>query len=129
MFIACGTQQQATKGAAKNNKELSVKTDKDGEYDIVVFDPGYDTFLKTKAFPLGYLSKSYLRNKNTLLVSNWNLRHSQPSVYNPNIYEVHIDYNSANDYSLEFEWKLFNFFMFVEWQTGVNIDGAPIMMR
>lgn len=107
----------ATKPAA-NHKELKIESNDEGEYDIEVLDPGYDTFLATKAFPENYFTESYLKQRNLVLVNNWNARHSQPRVYNPNIYEVYIDYNPQINYGLNFEWKLFNFFMFVEWQTG-----------
>ncbi|MRJ09651.1 hypothetical protein EDL98_00905 [Ornithobacterium rhinotracheale] len=121
--MSCATQPVA------NHKELKIEPNDEGEYDIEVLDPGYDTFLATKAFPESYFTESYLKQRNLVLVNNWNARHSQPRVYNPNIYEVYIDYNPQINYGLNFEWKLFNFFMFVEWQTGERIDGMPPRIR
>ena len=104
-------------------KELNFEENEEGEYDIIVFDPQYDVFLKTRAFPKEYYSENYYKNRNQFLVTEWNLRHNQPMRYNPDLYEVSINYNPTIDYGLEFEYKLFNFFMFIEWKYGEDLDG------
>lgn len=127
-FIGCNSTRQAS-AIKQSKKELKINPNKEGEYEITVLDPGYEFFLKSKAYPINYFSKNYLASRNRRLVSNWNERYSQPQIYNPNIYEVYIDYNPSINYGLEFEWKLFNFFMFVEAQTGEKIDGNPITIQ
>lgn len=103
--------------------EMSFEENEEGEYDIIVFDPQYESFLVTRAFPKEFYSESYYKNRNIMLVTEWNIRHSQPMRFDPNLYEVHIDYNPQIDYGLDFEYKLYNFFMFVEWKYGVDLDG------
>lgn len=110
-------------------KELKIEPNEAGEYDIVVMDPGYELFLNSRAYPKGYFTESYLASRNRVLVNIWNQRHAAPQAYNPNIYEVYIDYESTIEYGLTFQWKLFNFFMFVEDQTGERIDGLSPMIR
>ena len=80
------------------------------EYDLAVLDLGYDSFLAMQPSAETY-SLGYLQNKNKQYVSVWNSR-----VYtgNPEIYEMPIDYDSQTFYGLDFEYKLFQFFKFME---------------
>lgn len=120
--VSC-VSRKPIKNQIDKKEHISLKSSEEEGYDVVVFDSGYDIFLATKAFPLGYYTESFLHNKNIQLVREWNYRHSQSNRYNPSIYEVYIDYDLDVRYGLEFEWKLFNFFMFIEDQTGEDLDG------
>lgn len=113
----------------EDSEILQFEPDEEGEYDIIVFDSGYDIFLQARALPMNYYSEEFLHAKNIRLVNEWNSRHAQPSIYNPNIYEVYIDYLPSIQYGLEFEWKLFNFFMFIETQTGEDLDNYRTYSR
>lgn len=85
------------------------------EYEATVLDPGFDSFLATQQ-PKEFYSEANLQSKNALMVTEWNYRYSQPMRYDPQIYEVKIDYESDIDYGLEVEYKLYMFFKFVEKQ-------------
>ncbi len=53
------------------------------KYETIVFaPPGYETFLATQKSK-DFYSKSYLKTKNLLMVSEWNYRCNNPSIYNP----------------------------------------------
>lgn len=119
IFNSCGTKYPQP----SEEKEMSFEENEEGEYDIIVFDGQYEYFLNTRAYPKEYYSESYYKNRNTFLVTEWNSRHMQPMRYDPNLYEVSIDYQPQIDYGLDFEYKLYNFFMFVEWKYGVDLDG------
>src|SRR5690606_1937856 len=80
------------------------------EYDLAVLDLGYESFLAMQPSAKTY-SLSYLQNKNKQYVSIWN---SRVNTGNPYIYEMRIDYDSQTYYGLEFEYKLFQFFKFME---------------
>ncbi|NDV95691.1 hypothetical protein D0T84_12310 [Dysgonomonas sp. 521] len=82
-------------------------------YEVEVFEPGYETFILTQK-PKEYYSISSLKTKNQFMVNEWNYRHNQPLHYNPDIYEVNIDYDSKIHYGLEFEYRLYMFFKFME---------------
>jgi len=80
------------------------------EYDLAVSDLGYESFLAMQPSAKTY-SLSYLQNKNKQYVSVWN---SRVNTGNPAIYEMRIDYDSQTYYGLEFEYKLYVFFKFME---------------
>ena len=104
----------------KNNKNLTFDPNEDGEYDIIVFDPQYDIFLNTIAQPKSFYSESYYKSKNRIYTSIWNQRYNNPLKNNPSIYEVGIELDPTIDYGLNFEYKLYNFFKFMEWKNKIR---------
>ena len=98
------------------------KVAEEDEYDLVVFDTQYDLFLRTQAKPMNFYSESYYRTKNQRYVNEWNYRSSQPMQYNSDIYTFRIDYDSSIPYGLNLEYKLYNFFKFIEWKYKVNLE-------
>lgn len=90
------------------------------EYEIIIIDQGFDTYLNSIAKPKWYYSESYYRTKNILYVTEWNIRARQPMRYSPNLYEQAINYDGNIDYGLEVNYKLFNYFKFVEYKYKVR---------
>jgi len=86
------------------------------EYEIIIFDTGYDYYLKSIAKPEWYYSLDYLETKNRFYVTEWNIRAQNPSRYNATIYGNVIDYNFNTKYGFEVNYKLFNYFKFVEYK-------------
>lgn len=119
-IISSCTTNVPTPSQTPENSLNFEKNDED-EYDIIVFDPQYDVFLRTIAKPQNFYSESYYKNKNQFYVSEWNSRNAQPFRYDPNLYAVHIDYRHTVDYGLNLEYKLYNFFKFIEWKYKVNL--------
>lgn len=88
------------------------------EYEIIIIDPGYATFLYSKARPEGYYSQSYLENKNQFLVSDYNQRVQQPFQYNSDIYVQEINYDPQIDYGYEVNYKLYYYFVYLSSRYG-----------
>ncbi len=98
-----GTQKDTVRIA---NEEL--------EYEVIIIDPGFNTWLVSMAYPRGYYSQSYLEAKNQFYVSEWNNRVMQPQRYNPNLYEMTIDYSPHIDYGYEVNYLLYNYFIYFQ---------------
>jgi hypothetical protein len=47
------------------------------EYEVIIIDPGFSTWLASRSLPRNYHSQSYLENKN-MWVGEWNRRVLQP---------------------------------------------------
>ncbi len=86
----------------------------DLEYEIIIIEPGFNTWLASVAKPEGYYSQSYLESRNRILVQSWNERVQQPYTYQPTLYEMQIDYNSNIDYGYEVNYKLYNYFIYFQ---------------
>jgi hypothetical protein len=86
------------------------------EYAIIIDDIGFEYYLIAIAQPMWYYPQSYLEAKNQYYVTLWNIRVDQPYIYNPKIYESKIHYDFNIDYGLEVNYKLYNYFKFVEYK-------------
>ena len=84
------------------------------EYEIIIIDPGFNPWLISRARPEGYYSQSFLENRNYLYVTEWNQRVLQPSRFNPNLYEMQIDYSPQIDYGYKVNYKLYNYFIYFQ---------------
>ncbi|WP_170258007.1 DUF6146 family protein [Maribacter flavus] len=97
------------------------------EYEIIIIDPGFYTWLKSIARPEGYYSQSFLENRNILMVMEWNRRVLQPAQFNPNLYELQINYENNIDYGYEVNYKLYNYFIY--FQRKYNQRLGPFLPR
>lgn len=103
------------KTAFEQQKGDTVKIASDStEYEIIIIDPGFNTWLLSIAKPEGYYSQSYLENRNQIYVINWNQRAMQPLRYGDNLYEMQIDYSPSIDYGYEVNYKLYNYFVYFQ---------------
>lgn len=113
--IACVSQ--------KTNKEKVLKftpsAEDSTEYELIVFDPGYETFLISHAKPMNFYGHSYYKTKNQFYVANWN-SNARSSGFRPP-YECIIDYEHNIDYGIELDYRLFNFFRFIEHSYNMKI--------
>ena len=69
-----------------NDKEAVEISDDETEYEIIIIEPGFYTWLKSIARPEGYYSQSFLENRNAIMVVTWNQRVLLPQRWNPNLY-------------------------------------------
>ncbi|MDR1504985.1 MAG: DUF6146 family protein [Prevotella sp.] len=91
------------------------------EYEAVVLDVGFECFLITQQ-PKNFYSEAILKNKNIRMVAEWNSRHSQPTRYNPSIYEISIEYNPGTSYGLDVEYTLYMFFKSIEKEYNIRLS-------
>ena len=84
------------------------------DYEVIIIDPGFSSWLISNAQPRNYYSQSYLESKNELWISEWNSRVLQPTRYNPNLYEMTIDYNPSIDYGYEVNYLIYNYLVYFQ---------------
>ena len=94
--------------------EPVVISDPRKEYEIIIIDPGFYSWLKGFARPEGYYSQSFLENRNEIYVINWNNRVLMPRQYDPDLYMWPIDYDPKIDYGYEVNYKLYNYFIYFQ---------------
>lgn len=97
------------------------------EYQIIIIDPGYATWLVSMARPEGFYTQQYMENRNNLYVIEWNQRVMQPFRFDPNLYELQINYDSKIDYGYEVNYKLYNYFIY--FQLRYNQRLGPFVPR
>jgi hypothetical protein len=97
------------------------------EYEVIIIDPGFSTWLVSRSFPRGYHSQSFMENKNYLYITEWNNRVLQPHRYNPNLYEMRIDYDPNINYGYEVNYLIYNYMIYFQNTYKQNLYGfVPI---
>ena len=113
-LLSCGSTQKTTE---KNLPDEAVRIANDElEYEIIIIDIGFQSYLNSIAQPANFYSVEYYEQRNRMYVAEWNNRFRNPQRYNPNIYENEINYDPNIRYGLDVNYKLFNYFKFVEYK-------------
>ncbi len=138
IIYSCGSSQQefkedlniteAEKEAFSVKKSDTVTIANDSvEYEITIIDPGFSIWLNSIAQPRGYYSQQFMESRNDIYVLNWNQRAMQPLQYNPDLYEMQIDYDPRIDYGYEVNYQLYNYFLY--FQRKYNQRLGPFFPR
>jgi hypothetical protein len=116
-IIACSTSQKKVDTTAKQNVAINdtVRIANDSlEYEVIIIDNGFSFWLASRALPRSYYTQSYLENKNQFYVTEWNNRVLQPQRYNPNLYEMTIDYSPNINYGFEVNYLIYNYMVYFQ---------------
>jgi hypothetical protein len=119
-IVACSTASQniaSTDTVSASNKKVNdtVRIANDSlEYEVIIIDNGFSTWLASRAYPRNYYSLQYLENKNYLYVTEWNNRVLQPQRYSPRLYEMSIDYRPDIHYGYEVNYLIYNYMIYFQ---------------
>ncbi|GAB5563170.1 MAG: DUF6146 family protein [Winogradskyella sp.] len=95
------------------NDTINISSD-ETDYEVIIIEPGFNGWLLGTARPRGFHSQNWLETRNALLVQAWNQRNLQPTVYDPNLYQLRIDYDTRTDYGYEVNYLLYNYFLYFQ---------------
>lgn len=134
LVLSCGTSKDSLGISPEEKKAfqqvegdtIKISSDKT-EYEILIIEPGFNTWLNSIAKPEGYYSQSFMESRNYIMVVEWNQRVLQPLQYSPNLYELQIDYSQNIDYGYEVNYKLYNYFIY--FQRKYNQRLGPFLPR
>jgi hypothetical protein len=93
------------------------------EYEVMIIDSGFNSWLASTARPRGYHSESYLEGRNQIYVREWNSRVMEPQRYNPNLYEMRINYEQNVHYGYEVNYLIYNYFIYFQLQYKQQLSG------
>jgi len=132
IIIACSTSKQTVstveKPKATSSKDTIKIVNEELEYEVIIIEPGFDFWLNSTAYPRGYLSQSYMETKNHFYVLEWNNRVNQPQIYNPNLYEMSINYDQNINYGYEVNYLIYNYMIFFQNKYKQRLYG-PVPIR
>lgn len=119
IIVGCNTSKSLTVTSNTIEKETKVNdtiriANDDLEYEIIIIEPGFQSWLASTARSKGYHSQTYLENRNIIYVAEWNSRFRQPMRYSRDLYELPIDYSSNIDYGYDVNYQLYNYFIFFQ---------------
>lgn len=93
------------------------------EYEVIIIEPGFNTWLASQARPRKFYSESYMEGRNQLYVTEWNNRVLQPFNYNANLYEMRINYDSNVHYGYEVNYLIYNYFIYFQLNYKQQLAG------
>lgn len=124
LIASCGNTKEtvdipditaAEKEAFSQTEGDTIKISSDeSEYEIIIIEPGFNIWMNSIARMRGYYSQGFLETRNQIMVANWNQRVMQPNRFNPNLYQLPINYESTIDYGYEVNYKLYNYFIYFQ---------------
>lgn len=95
------------------------------EYEVIIMDGGFNSWLASQAKPRGFYSESYLENRNQIYISEWNSRALQPQRYG-NLYEMQINYDRSIHYGYEVNYLIYNYMIYFQTANKQQLGGfAP----
>lgn len=126
LLSSCSTQKNSSSTVVdsipKNNDTIRIANDV-LEYEVIIIEPRFNSWLVSQARPRGYYSESYLESRNKLYVMEWNNRVMQTQQYNTNLYELRIDYDSNIHYGYEVNYLIYNYFIFFQLNYKQQLAG------
>ena len=123
LFLWACALSSIKKNTTKKEEPVVIANDS-LEYEIIIFDIGFNAFLNSIAQPEGFYSQSYLEARNTAWVITWNNRVTNNIQFNQDIYENIIDYQPQINYGYEVNYKLFNYFLFAQRKYKMSLGGG-----
>ncbi|NOR29358.1 MAG: hypothetical protein GQ540_12605 [Lutibacter sp.] len=116
LIFSCSSTSKRSTTTKETLQNEAVRIANDSlDYEIIIIDTGFEFYLNSIAKPANFYSQSYYETKNKFYVTTWNSRAQNPLRYNNDIYENVIDYNFNTNYGLDVNYKLYNYFKFVEY--------------
>ena len=92
------------------------------EYEVIIIDSGFNSWLYGNAQPRGFYSESYLENRNQIYVTEWNNRVMQPLRYN-DLYEMQINYDRNIHYGYEVNYLIYNYMIYFQITNKQQLGG------
>lgn len=101
------------------------------EYELLIIDPGYQSWIITNARPINFYSPAYYKIRNQQYVASWNEKVNQQARYNSANYpfENRIDYNPNIDYGVELDYELYWYFRYIQNLYGSLYNFPGIALR
>jgi hypothetical protein len=93
------------------------------EYEVIIIDAGFNSWLQSRAMPRNYYGQTYLENKNKFWVTEWNIRVNQTQRYG-DLYQMSIDYRPQINYGYEVNYLLYNYLVYFQVTNRQRLGGS-----
>lgn len=120
-LIACSVSQD--KKSFDNKSDTIRISNEEIEYEVLIIDIGFQSWFNSYAKPRNYYSQSYLESRNRIWILEWNRRAMLPLQYNPNLYEMTINYDSTTNYGYEVNYMIYNYLVYFQLTNNQKLGG------
>ncbi len=116
ILAACAGKKSMVAISPANN---TIDSHDSTEYELLIFDTGFDSWYTLKNNPTLYRNQAYYETWNKMYVSEWNNKVVEGS--NNHFFETIIGYEPGTDYGFALNHKLFGYFQYVEHKLKIPI--------
>lgn len=125
LIMGCTSNKSLTANTASAQNDTIRIANDSIEYEVIIIDPGFNSWLHTSARPRGFYSQNYLEARNIPWVTEWNNRY-RTQMGNRDLYLMPIDYRQGIDYGYEVNYLLFNYLTYYQLKNNIRLGGfAP----
>ncbi|HEX9981094.1 MAG TPA: DUF6146 family protein [Flavobacterium sp.] len=124
LMLACNTSQNTVSGTtatASANDTVRIANDS-LEYEVIIIDPGFNTWMASNARPRNQYTQQYLETRNRVWVNEWNNRAMMPGRRNAETFTP-INYQSTVDYGFEVNYMIFNYLTYFQMKNNIRLGG------
>jgi hypothetical protein len=117
LTIACSTQHNVRND---NKKSIALKqkiTQDSIEYDLIIFDIGFESWFAYNDNETMKRSKDYYKHKNQFYVIAWNNLYRK----NNRLIDCDIEYETNIDYGFDLNYKLYMYFKYFEEKNHLKL--------
>ncbi|HPW97775.1 MAG TPA: DUF6146 family protein [Flavobacterium sp.] len=124
IVIGCNSSKSGFNATDSLVANDTIKIENDSlEYQVIIIDTGFNSWLVSTAKPRGYYSERYLEDRNYIYVQEWNNRVNQPSRYGIDLYEMRIDYDRNIHYGYEVNYLIYNYMIYFQIKNNQRLSG------
>lgn len=125
LLFACNSNQKVvdTNNKPKLESDTVRIANYEIEYEVYIIDAGFTNWFNSYAKPRGFHSQSFLEARNRVWVTEWNRRVLLPQQYNPNWYEMQINYDLFTDYGYEVNYMIYNYLVYFQLTNNQRLGG------
>ena len=115
LILSCdGYKAPSKRGGQATQASDTLRISNDSlDYEIIIIEPGFYNWLVTQ-FPEDYYTLSFLENRNSFYVQEYNRRVINPNQYDSQLYLWQIDYQPNVRYGKEVNYLLYNWFVYFQ---------------
>jgi hypothetical protein len=117
VLFSCGTPRSISDSAGRVGVKDTLSAGDSTEYDLIVFDSGFDYWLSTRSYSKSQYSNGYLRAANLQYVNEWNRRFLKGD----RRIDSYVEYDPFTNYDLNFNYKLFMYFRYFEETNRIKL--------
>lgn len=125
-IIGCSSASKSIATSSEKTTKLSDTVriaNEELEYEVIIIDGGFNSWLNSVAQPRGYYSESFLENRNRIWVAEWNNRYLQPNRFNANLYPMQINYQNGIKYGYEVNYLIYNYLTYFQIVNKQQLSG------
>lgn len=121
-LLGAGCARSLNMDSKTTGDNIILSQEEENEYDIIIDDPQFSSWIASYGYPQNWHDNTYYRNKNNMLVSEWNSRFHARSGRFP--YTFNINYEYTVDYGFDVNYQLFHYFRYMAQKYRISLPGV-----